>query len=65
MNFDRAAGAFKQSGNSINILLQVLRLRDPRDLEIERMQPRNRILLKRFLKNLTVALRFARDANAK
>lgn len=65
MNFDRAAGAFKQSGNSINVLLQVLSLRDPRDLELDRMEPRKRILLKRFLKNLTVALRFSRNANAK
>lgn len=65
MNFDRAAGAFKQSGNAINVLLQLLRLRDPRDLEVGRMDGKHRVFFKRFLKNLTVAFKYSLDPHAK
>ena len=65
MNLDRGAGAFKMSGSSIEVLKAYLGRRDPRDLELARMPPRFQVKTKRFLKNLTVALKFARDPNAK
>lgn len=65
MNFDRAAGAFKQPGNALNILLPLLRLRDPAELEMSRLHPRQRVLLRRFLKNALVRFKFSRDRNAK
>lgn len=65
MNFDRAAGAFKQSGNAIQVLMELLRIRDVRDLELSRMPPRPRVIFKRFLKNVNVAFKFSRDPNAK
>jgi hypothetical protein len=65
MNFDRAAGAFKQPGNAIKVLLALFKMRDPRDLELARMPPRARIQMRRFLKNLTVRFKYMRDPNAK
>ena len=65
MNFDRGAGAFKMSGNSVEVLKLYLGRRDARDLELARMPPRFQVKTKRFLKNLTVALKFSKDPNAK
>lgn len=65
MNFDRAAGAFKMSGASVEVLKLYLGRRDARDLELARMPPRFQVKTKRFLKNMTVALKFSRDPNAK
>lgn len=65
MNFDRASGAFKQSGRAVDVLLTYMQWRDPRDLEPARMAPKLRVRMKRFLKNLSVKLVFSRDPNAK
>ena len=65
MNFDRASGAFKQSGRAVDVLLTYMQRRDPRDLELARMAPKLRVRMKRFLKNLSVKLVFSRDPNAK
>lgn len=65
MNFDRAAGAFKQPGNALNVLLALLRLRDPSELEMSRLEPKKRVQLRRFLKNAIVRFKFSRDQNNK
>lgn len=64
MNFDRAAGAFKQSGNAIDILLKLIGRNDPRELDLSRMPPREKLKVTRFLKNLTITLKF-RNPDAK
>ena len=64
MNFDRGAGAFKQSGNIIAISLNFIGRRDPRDLQLSRMPPRERLRYTRFIKGLIVNLQFARTQGA-
>lgn len=61
MNFDRGVGTFKQSGNVINILLEFVGRRDPRDLELSRMPPAFAAKVKKFLKGFMVRLSLGQD----
>lgn len=65
MNFDRAAGIFKQPGNAVRVLQAVFGIRDPRGLELARMEYPQALVFKRFLKGVTVGLGIWRDRNAK
>lgn len=64
LNFDTAAGCFKQSGSLITAALKFLGRRDPRDLVLSRMPPREKTKVSRFIKNSQVKLSVSRDPNA-
>lgn len=58
-NFDTCAGCFRQSGDLIEVLMQLNRARDINDINTldPKMPDRKRLRIRRFLLNLTITIK--------